>query len=534
MTEKLEKTYSDMLFGSIAIERGFLAPAQLKRCLAIQADCAQKGRHLQLGEILRRKGFLDAQQLDSVTKLQRRLEEGDTDIIFGKIAVASELVSVEAIEETLIEQRSLTDTVPIGELLVKANLMTEQQRDAVLEAQKRIRRDVSLQELEEKTVRAKGRFGPYRLEREISRGGMGIIYKAVHLNLGRVVAVKTLSPEFSERPELIKRFRVEAQALAKLTHPNIVQVYNVGRIEGTYFLEMEYIEGVDILDFVEKNGPLPKEKALEILSQVAEALSRAWEKGIVHRDVKPENILLSSAGEVKLADFGIVKLAGGEGQQRGNTQVGEVVGSPYYIAPEQAKNAKDIDFRVDVYSLGATFFRLVTGRLVFEGNSSMEVIAKHLHKPMPKLEELPVQLEPAVYQVIQYMMQKNPANRPESWDEVKQLFADLATPEGCPNCDSPMKADDIICIECGFNRKIGVQLMTTIGRKTPVVTRSGRSKKKPGKSHGSKRKAGGAKKRVAKKATQEKTGETTGQKTTGSKKTMGARKSSRRRRRRRH
>lgn len=197
----------------------------------------------------------------------------------------------------------------------------------------------------------------------IGQGGMGFVYKAKQRHLGRDVALKILHSELQQDPAFAKRFEREAQALAKLNHPNIVTVFDSGHTEaGEYYFVMEYVDGVNLRDVLE-GGHLEPEKALAVVPQVCEALQYAHEQGIVHRDIKPENILMDSRGQVKIADFGLAKLLDPSSQNENLSHVGQRMGTAHYMAPEQVQDATDVDHRADIYSLGVVFYEMLTGEL---------------------------------------------------------------------------------------------------------------------------------------------------------------------------
>jgi predicted Ser/Thr protein kinase len=208
-------------------------------------------------------------------------------------------------------------------------------------------------------------LGPLFPELEIlellGRGGMGAVYKARQKDLDRLVALKVLPARGSTDPEFSERFTREAQALARLNHPNIVAIYDFGRRDKFHFFIMEYVDGVNLRQ-VERTGGLWPQQALAIVPQICEALQYAHDKGIVHRDIKPENILLDREGKVKIADFGLAKLMG-RCQDFTLTQPGHTMGTPHYMAPEQVEHPSDVDHRADIYSLGVVFYEMLTGEL---------------------------------------------------------------------------------------------------------------------------------------------------------------------------
>ncbi|HEY2330822.1 MAG TPA: Stk1 family PASTA domain-containing Ser/Thr kinase [Acidimicrobiales bacterium] len=260
--------------------------------------------------------------------------------------------------------------------------------------------------------------GRYELHRRLARGGMADVYLARDTLLDRPVALKVLFAEFATDPTFVERFRREAQSAANLNHPNIVSVYDWGEEDGTYFIVMEYVDGRSLSQILRDEGPLQPDRAADITIDVASALAFAHRHGVVHRDVKPGNVLVSPLGQVKVADFGIARAVS---SRENLTQTGTVMGTATYFSPEQARG-EAVDPRSDVYSLGVVLYELLVGSPPFSGDSPVSVAYKHVSEaPVPVRErkpEVPEQLEA----VCMRSLAKNPANRYHSADE---LAADL-------------------------------------------------------------------------------------------------------------
>lgn len=258
------------------------------------------------------------------------------------------------------------------------------------------------------------------VKEKIGKGGMGSVYRGHHLTLDIPVAIKFLKPEYARRsPDAVERFLKEARAVAKLRHPNIVSVYNAGFEEGFYFMSMELIKGRDLAEVLESPFQLSLKDALRLTCQVCDALHYAHKNNIVHRDIKPANIFIDEDGSAKVGDLGLAKDL--EDDQN-ITQPMQAMGTPYYISPEQATDAKAVDHRTDIYSLGCTFYRLFCGKVPFKGNSSFETVSKHLSEPVPDpLKENP-ELPPTVARLIQRMMAKKPEERFKGLDEVSSIL----------------------------------------------------------------------------------------------------------------
>jgi tRNA A-37 threonylcarbamoyl transferase component Bud32 len=264
-------------------------------------------------------------------------------------------------------------------------------------------------------------IGEFRILRRIGQGGMGQVYLAEQASLKRQVALKIMRPDVAANPTSVQRFQREAEAVAKVTHANIVQVYAFGQADGLYYMALEYVDGKNLSDYVAKKGPPDLLLALSILRQVAAGLQRASENGIVHRDIKPENILLTRKGEVKVTDFGLSRCFGGEQEPLSLTQTGVSMGTPLYMSPEQVQG-KEVDPRSDIYSLGVTAYHMLTGQPPFLGQNGFEVALQHVQNQAVPLQERRPDLPVELCQVVQRMMAKDPGER---YQTAKELLRDL-------------------------------------------------------------------------------------------------------------
>ena len=262
-------------------------------------------------------------------------------------------------------------------------------------------------------------LGEYQLVRKIAVGGMGEVYEAVQLKLDRRVAVKLLSEELSREPEFLARFEREAKSAAALNHPNVVQVYDYGCAGGQYYFVMELVDGTDLSIHVKEHGKLPIPDALNYFEQAANALKFALDHAIIHRDVKPANLMLTSDGIVKVSDLGLAKKLTDDSDV---TMTGVGMGSPHFLAPEQADDAAHVDHRADIYALGVTLLYLLTGKRPFEGASNFSVVLAHANKPLPTAIELGTALPDELESFIKRMTAKRPEGRYQNYDE---LLADL-------------------------------------------------------------------------------------------------------------
>ncbi|MCR4989283.1 MAG: Stk1 family PASTA domain-containing Ser/Thr kinase [Lachnospiraceae bacterium] len=255
----------------------------------------------------------------------------------------------------------------------------------------------------------------YEILEKIGTGGMSDVYKAKDHKLNRFVAVKVLKQEFSENANFVSKFRVEAQAAAGLMHPNIVNVYDVGQEEGVHFIVMELVEGITLKKYIEKKARLSVKEAISIAIQVSMGIEAAHKNHIIHRDIKPQNIIISKDGKVKVTDFGIAKAA------TSNTITSNVMGSVHYTSPEQARGGYS-DEKSDIYSLGITFFEMLTGRVPFNGETTVAIAIKHIQEEMPSPREFVSEIPVSVEQIVLKCCQKSPDRRYQSMEE---LIADL-------------------------------------------------------------------------------------------------------------
>ena len=262
--------------------------------------------------------------------------------------------------------------------------------------------------------------GRYELIRRIARGGMADVYLARDASLDRQVAIKVLFPEFANDPSFVERFRREAKAAATLNHPNIVGIYDWGQEQGTYYIVMEYVVGRSMAEVLSATGPLSPDRATEIAADVAEALASAHSAGLVHRDVKLGNIILSDDGQVKVADFGIATaLARRTGDNL--THIGSVMGTATYFSPEQAQG-KALDGRSDLYSLGVVLYEMIVGKAPFTAETSTAVAVKHVQERPLAPSMLGVSIAQSLEAIILKLLAKNPANR---YPKAEDLHADL-------------------------------------------------------------------------------------------------------------
>ncbi len=255
----------------------------------------------------------------------------------------------------------------------------------------------------------------YEIDTVLGQGGMARVFKGNDRVLNRTVAVKVLSPQFAGDEQFVARFRREAQAAAALNHPNIVSVYDTGSQGDVHYIVMEYVEGRTLRDIIRQEGPLLPERAMEIAESVADALAAAHAAGLVHRDIKPGNIMITRDGEVKVMDFGIARTTTGDTL----TQTASILGTASYLSPEQAQG-ESVDGRSDIYSVGCVLYEMLTAGAPFTGDSPVTIAYKHVgENPVPPSQKNP-DVSPAVEAVVLKCMAKNPANRYQSAEELRE------------------------------------------------------------------------------------------------------------------
>lgn len=281
----------------------------------------------------------------------------------------------------------------------------------------------------------------YEVEQRLGKGGMGVVYKAKHRMMDRVVALKVINSTLVRRPDALERFRREVKAAARLQHRNIVTAHDAEHTDDLHFLVMEYVEGADLAKVVAQHGRLPIKLSCHYMRQAALGLQHAHEQGMIHRDIKPQNLVVTKEGQLKILDFGLARFAReqmDEPESEGHVPSGEelmsrtahsltlpgsVVGTPDYIAPEQATDSRNIDIRADIYSLGCTFYYLLSGRAPFDGHSVLGKLLQHRDATPPDITELREDIPHAVVEVVERMMAKSPDDRFATPGEIADALA---------------------------------------------------------------------------------------------------------------
>ncbi|RME74609.1 MAG: serine/threonine protein kinase [Planctomycetota bacterium] len=401
----------DIIYGKIAIQKGWVSEDQVQKCFAIQKASQYK---ISLGELLLLKDYISEDNhkliLEEIKKYQSQGGEFSLDYLkskvkeshsfqnikFGEMALKKLLVTSEQVQECLEIQKEMRKRgieKKLGEVMMEKSYISDFHVKKIISA---------IQEGDSQLIEN------YIIEKKIGEGAMGVVYKAYLAGSKQPIALKVLRPHIAESRETLLRFAAEAKKAISLNHPNIVRAYEVGVSDEYYYYTMEYVEGENIRQMLEKQPFLPIPLAVKIVIDIASALEYASQFNIVHRDIKPDNIILQKDGKAKLCDLGIAKSLH---EDHNLTQIGMVVGTPYYISPELAKGKKEIDIRSDLYSLGATFYKMITGKVPFDGDSATSVLLQHLSvEPIPP-HEIRREIPPHISNGILKLMSKSPEHR---------------------------------------------------------------------------------------------------------------------------
>jgi serine/threonine-protein kinase len=279
--------------------------------------------------------------------------------------------------------------------------------------------------------------GRYQILETIGGGGMANVYKALDVILDRHVAVKVLQPQFSDDEQFIQRFRREAQSATSLAHPNIVNIYDVGEEGNTYYIVMEYVEGPTLKELIQSRGPIPVEEAIDYMEQMLSALEHSHANHLIHRDIKPHNILISNDGVVKVTDFGIARAI----SAATITHTNSVMGSVHYLSPEQARGGH-VTYKSDIYSLGIVLYEMVTGELPFQGDTAVSIAIKHLQNEVPSAKEKVPSLPQSIENVIRKATVKDPLKRYATVQEMEEDVLTVLAPERVNEAVFVVEAED--------------------------------------------------------------------------------------------
>ncbi len=329
--------------------------------------------------------------------------------ILGKLVVDNGLVTPKELDECsdLLQDSDGNATGhTLGDILVNHNYVTRRQLD-------RLQTDFD-------TRKSTQRIQGYRIIRKLGAGAMATVFLAKQESLDRPVAIKVLPKKFSENVDFLERFYKEGRAAAKLNDANIVQAYDVGKSGEYHYFVMEYVDGTTVYDQIIEKKKLSEQEAIPIIRQVAKALQHAHDRGFIHRDIKPKNIMISKRGDVKLADLGLARAL--DDHQAAEEEAGRAYGTPYYISPEQIRGKKDITPAADIYGLGATLYHMVTGNVPFPGKNPSDVMHRHLKQELVPPDHINSTLSAGFSQVIEMMMAKDVSQR---YQNATDLIEDL-------------------------------------------------------------------------------------------------------------
>ena len=419
---------SDIRLGQLLIQKQWCTYRQVTEALEIQKGQNGRGKGMTLGKALLEGGALDERRLMqalaelgilvlscSSCKQEYSVSEYDPDLDYPCLSCGGLLKSGEVPKnvDALIPYHSTT-SFSVDPMTFDRPLSPSS--DSKITSVTRIGSSIEIRQKDPFIGKV---LGGCKVIEKIAAGGMGVVYKAQQLNLNRLVAVKVLSKELSSDENFVRRFIEEARSAAQLNHGNLVHILDVGDYQGTFYFTMEYVDGVNLKKLLEEHPRLPVNRAMEIVLQVCFALQHAHKRGIIHRDIKPENIMITRDGTVKLADLGLAKkitLKGGEDL----TQAGSILGTPFYMAPEQAKDFSHVDERSDIYSLGVTLFKTITGKVPFTGRTPIEIMMRVVEGNRSSLRDLCEDVEPEAERIVDRMMRVDPADRYQSVDELLQ------------------------------------------------------------------------------------------------------------------
>ena len=327
-------------------------------------------------------------------------------IVDQGFATAEEVHDCQEFQRELLSHNPSTEHRDLSELLVANGIITQRQLD-------RIRSQI-LEHTVEQNIPG------FHIIEKLGAGAMATVYKAKQLSLDRMVAIKVLPRQYTDNPQFVQRFYAEGKAAAKLNHPNIVGALDVGKAGHFHYIVMEYVEGRTVLDDLAQLERYGEAEALDIVIQIARALDHAHKASLIHRDVKPKNIIITPNGVAKLADMGLVRTQ--HDREAAQLEQGKAFGTPYYISPEQIRGVLDIDFRADIYGLGVTFYHMVTGRVPFEGADPSGVMQKHLKETMIPPDHVNPHLSAGVGEIIEVCMAKD---RNQRYASTANLLEDL-------------------------------------------------------------------------------------------------------------
>ncbi|MCZ6601722.1 MAG: protein kinase, partial [Planctomycetota bacterium] len=382
-------SYDDISLGAILLEAGFLKRQDLDRAVKVLEVLESRGEAQQLHAVIAAEGMVEVRVLQrALAQLRREALRCDD---CGKEHSASDL----PLSSTFVCS-ACKSALPLPDLITPTEI------DAVTMTIDQIQVEQDQESLIGKTL------GGVEIQKKLGQGGMGAVYQGLQISLNRPVALKILPPDLVRSRQYVARFTREAQAVAALNHPNVVQVFETGHEENTHYIVMELVVGKSLGDMLSARGTIPLKESLQYVTQAAKGLEAAGKRSIVHRDIKPDNILITEDGVAKVADFGLAKNTDAAGG--GMTKTGQIMGTPAYMAPEQCEGLP-ADGRTDIYALGATLYHCLSGMPPFTGATPIAVLHKHIHEPLRPISELKPEIPPEVSTLIGKMLAKAPGDR---------------------------------------------------------------------------------------------------------------------------
>jgi len=345
-------------------------------------------------------GFGDVQTVQDTEKAIQEVAKGGTnlDTLVGRLVIEQGLATEAEVQHCLQSAKEGSGGAgqrSLAQALVDQDFVTQRQLA-------RLRQMIEAE-------RSGQRIPGYKIIGKLGAGAMATVFKGRQLSLDRLVAIKILPQKFTSNPQFVERFYAEGRAAAQLNHPNIVQAFDVGKANEYHYFVMEYVEGRTVYDDIAHKKRFDEKNAIDIAIQMAEALHHAHQRGLIHRDVKPKNIMLTSEGVAKLADMGLARAL--SDKDAAEAEAGKAFGTPYYISPEQIRGEKTIGPPADIYSLGATLYHMVTGSVPFEGKNPSAVMHKHLKAELVAPDHVNPRLSPGISEIIEMMMAKDPRKR---------------------------------------------------------------------------------------------------------------------------
>lgn len=412
---------NEIRLGQLLIQKRWCTLQQINRGLDIQQQMRDKGTRSSLGKILIQKGYVDEEKIKVALSVMGTLRlvcgPCSMDIPVTNYSPGSDYKCPKcqqplAMSDPCLEPQDVGSSATFA---VPADTPPSATSGPV---------ELPRQEMTGDDPIAGKIIGGCQVLERIAKGGMGVVYKAKQLKLDRPVAVKILSEDLAKDRSYVHRFIQEARSAAELSHGNIVQIFDVGEINGLFYIILEYVDGSNLRDILDSHKRLDPARALEIALQAGHALKHAHQRGVIHRDIKPENIMVTHDGMVKIADLGLAKKMASGNQDGGITSAGAILGTPYYMAPEQVKDFRQVDGRSDIYSLGVTLFRALTGSVPFKGRTPVEVMIKVVEGKRPSIRSLEANVPEDVELFVDRMMHRRPDNR---FQDFSELIRDLET-----------------------------------------------------------------------------------------------------------